>query len=351
VRSPLQPHLFFKPTHPITKVPRMFDPTKPKDILELQDSDLSWFLPDAEDDRHEYKSSVIEKNEKSSNKSLGDKIAKAASGFWNSGGGLFVVGVDDNGKPDGGISLSVGNQSRQDWIDTIISQVTPRSPYVIHSIQNSTNCVNIEPDKAVFLIGFCESEIGPHMANDNRYYIRAGAHTEPANHFFVEAIHARRGLRTPLLRHIVRYKPGNSTIIQLGIVALNAASAINVSVENVSVETDVALPDSFISCLDERFSLQVPIISEQFPWFFDIAQIMIGRQKLLPFNINLSYFDIANRRYQESLEVDIDRQLGRNLSSDKGTNNIEKELKDIVKEIKQLQTAIKDVEKTIKSKK
>ena len=78
----------------------MFDPTKPKDILELQDSDLSWFLPDAEDERHEYKSSVIEKNEKSSNKSLGDKIAKAASGFWNSGGGLFVVGVDDNGKPD-----------------------------------------------------------------------------------------------------------------------------------------------------------------------------------------------------------------------------------------------------------
>jgi len=338
--------LFVKSTPPSIKVPQMFDPTKPDDILKLSDNDLSWFLPDAEDSRHEYKSSVIEKNEKSSsNKSLGDKIAKAASGFWNSGGGLFVVGVDDNGKPDGGISFSVGNQSRRDWIDTIISQVTPRGSYRIHSIENSSNGVNIEPGKAVFLIGFCESEIGPHMANDNRYYVRAGAHTEPASHFIVEAIHARRGFRTPLLRHIVRYKPGKSTIIQLGIVALNAASAIN-----VSVETDT-LSSVLISHFGEKISLQVPIISEQFPLFFDMAQIMIDRQTLLPFNINLSYFDIANRTYQQSLEVDIDRQLGRNLSSDKGTDGIEKELKNIVTEIKQLQTAVKDVEKTIKSKK
>jgi predicted HTH transcriptional regulator len=204
----------------------MFDPTKPNDILELEDLDLSEFLPSAEDDRHEYKSSAI-KNDKE----LGDKIAKAASGFWNSGGGLFVVGVDGNGQPDGGISLNVGRQSRRDWIDQAISQVMPKSCYVIHSIENSSGCMNIEQGKAVFLIGFGESEIGPHMANDHRYYIRAGAHTEPASHFIVEAIHARRGLRTPLLSHLVRRKPGNSRVIQLGIVVLNAAAAINVSIK------------------------------------------------------------------------------------------------------------------------
>lgn len=303
----------------------MFNPTKPDDILELQDSDLSWFLPDAEDDRHEYKSSAVK------NESLGDKIAKAASGFWNSGGGLFAVGVDGNGKPDGGISLNVGRQSRRDWIDQVISQVTPRGSYAIRSIENSSNCVNIEPGKAVFLIGFCESEIGPHMANDNRYYIRAGAHTDPAGHFIVEAIRARRGLRTPLLRHIVRRKPGNSRVIQLGIVALNAASAIN-----VSVKTDTALPDLLSSRLDEIFSLEVPIISEQFPLFFDIAQTLIGRQEFPQFNINLTYSDLANRTYQERFKVDIERQLGPNLSSDKGTDSIVQQLKDIAKVIKTL---------------
>jgi hypothetical protein len=204
----------------------MFDPTKPNDILKLEDLDLSEFLPSAEDDRHEYKSSAI-KNDKE----LGDKIAKAASGFWNSGGGLFVARVDGNGKPDGGIFLNVGRQSRRDWIDQVISQVTPKSAYAVHSIEDKGCGCNIEPGKGVFLIGFGESEIGPHMANDHRYYIRAGAHTVSANHFIVEGIHARRGLRTPLLSHLVRRKPGNIRVIQLGIVVLNAAAAINVSIK------------------------------------------------------------------------------------------------------------------------
>ena len=283
----------------------MFDPTKPNDILKLEDLDLSEFLPSAEDDRHEYKSSAI-KNDKE----LGDKIAKAASGFWNSGGGLFVVGVDGNGQPDGGISLSVGQQGRQsrrDWIDQAISQVMPKSCYVIHSIENSSNCMNIEPGKGVFLIGFGESEIGPHMANDHRYYIRAGAHTVSANHFIVEGIHARRGLRTPLLSHLVRRKPGNIRVIQLGIVVLNAAAAIN-----VSIKID-ALPKIFPSDSEEKVSLQIPVISEQFPLFFDIYEIRRDRQKVLPFDINLTYSDMANRTYQQNFEVDIVRQLGSNM--------------------------------------
>jgi len=300
----------------------MFDPTKPNDILELEDVDLSEFLPNAEDDRHEYKSSAI-KNDKE----LGDKIAKAASGFWNSGGGLFVVGVDGKGQPDGGISLNVGRQSRRDWIDRAISPVMPKSCYVIHSIENSSSCMNIEQGKAVFLIGFGESEIGPHMANDHRYYIRAGAHTEPASHFIVEAIHARRGLRTPLLSHLVRRKPGNSGVLQLGIVVLNAAAAINVSIKFDE------LPKIFASNLEEKVSLQIPIISEQFPLFFDICRIMSGRQELPPFEINLTYSDMANRTYQQNLEVDIARQLGPNISPDDGYGRIEQELRKIARAI------------------
>lgn len=297
----------------------MFDPTKPNDILELEDLDLSRFLPSAEDDRHEYKSSAIKKD-----KELGYKIAKAASGFWNSGGGLFVVGVDGNGQPDGGISLNVGRQSRRDWIDQAISQVTPKSAYVVHSIENSGGGLNIESGKGVFLIGFGDSEIGPHMAHDHCYYIRAGAHTLPAGHFIVEAIRARRGLRTPLLSHIVRLKPGNSKVIQLGIVALNAASAIN-----VCVQADMLPKSITVAQLDESFSLRCPFISEQFPLFFDISLMMIGRVELPPFNIKLTYSDIANRTYDQSFEVDIERQLGPNLSSDKGTDAIVEKLKDI----------------------
>jgi hypothetical protein len=48
----------------------------------------------------------------------------------------------------------------------------------------------------------------------------------------------------------------------------------------------------------------------------------------------LTYSDIANRTYQQSFEVNIDRQLGPNLSSDNGYDRIEKELKNITKAIK-----------------
>jgi hypothetical protein len=59
-------------------------------------------LPASEDDKFEYKSSAT------AMLALRDKIGKAASGFWNSGGGVFVVGVDGTRKPDGGIAKTVG---------------------------------------------------------------------------------------------------------------------------------------------------------------------------------------------------------------------------------------------------
>src|SRR5262249_36987859 len=155
---------------------------------------------------------------------------------------------------DGGISLTVGRQSRRDWIDQAISRVTPRAHYVVHSIEEKGAGLNITTGKAVFLIGYGESDLGPHMAPDNCYYIRAGAHTVPASHFIVEAIHARRGLRTPLLRHIVRRKPGNASVLQLGIVALSEVPAIDVSI------LPDPLPEWLAKWSMNKFPLQVPVI-------------------------------------------------------------------------------------------
>ncbi len=51
-------------------------------------------VPSKEDDRFEFKSS------RTLQKDLGKKIAAAVSAFGNSGGGILVVGVDKEGKPD-----------------------------------------------------------------------------------------------------------------------------------------------------------------------------------------------------------------------------------------------------------
>jgi hypothetical protein len=148
-----------------------FNPRQPSSILTWTETEIT-ALPPQEDDGFEYKSSLT------TDADLATKLGRAASGFWNSGGGAFVAGVDGKGQPDGGISDLVGRQSRRDWADQVIAKVAPSASYSVVSISSSNGSLNIQPNKHVLAIGFGESYAGPHMANAGRYYIRAGAHTD-----------------------------------------------------------------------------------------------------------------------------------------------------------------------------
>lgn len=310
----------------------MFDPSNLDAILSVEDADLS-FLPSTEDERHEYKSG------KTQDTALAEKIAKAASGFWNSGGGLFVAGVDGRGHADGGVTLNVGRQSRRDWIDQAISQVTPQASYVVHCIEDGGAGLNIAQGSGVFLIGFGASQVGPHMAPDNRYYIRAGAHTVSASHFIVEAIHARRGARVPILRHVVRYKPGSASTLQIGFVALGEVPAIDVSIR---IEP---LPEWLSGSSTDTFPIQVSVISEQFPFFFDFHILTIENSKLPTFQAELAYTDTVGRQYQQIIQIDTDRQLGPNLDFEVGLKDVERSLRNIESAIKHIAFAIQHFEK------
>lgn len=255
-------------------------------------------LPAAEDDRHEYKSSLTKDSE------LSDKVAKAASGFWNSGGGLFVIGVDGNGKTDGGITKTVSRQSRRDWIDQAILRVTPLASYSIDFAESSSETPSISPGNVVVLIRFAVSETGPHMAHDNRYYIRVGAHTLPASHFLVEAIHARRGLRAPFLRHVVRRKPESSGVLQIGILCLNNAPALDVEFRLEPIPRWMA---------HTRFPLTVPVISNENPYYLDFHILTMNDIGFGVFTIIINYSDMSGRKFSTSLAVDADKQLGPNL--------------------------------------
>ena len=117
----------------------MFDPTNLQQIRQWRDADLAGHLLTAEDERHEFKSSLT------SDTDLAGKIGKAASGFWNSGGGLFVAGVDGTGSPDGGIADTVSRQPRREWIDQHIGRLAPRGDYVVHAISDQGACLRIQP--------------------------------------------------------------------------------------------------------------------------------------------------------------------------------------------------------------
>jgi hypothetical protein len=252
--------------------------------INLEIFDLSQ-LPSTENDDFEFKSGATPHND------LSKKLSCAASGFANSGGGCFVVGVGGDGNADGGFPLKISRQDLRDWVDQAIHRVEPAPKYEIKLIQDSVGRGTIQPTSAVLLVVIHESYIGPHMAPDNHYYIRAGAHTVKAKHFIVDAIWAKRHFSKPRLTHLLRLKPDNGGAIQLGILALTDVPAIN-------VEIKIAPLPGLLKQQAEVFPLNLSLIDRNNPFFIDI-QVLSQAQPRLEESISLEveYHDLADNLY------------------------------------------------------
>lgn len=250
-------------------------------------------IPTAEDDEFEFKSSTTPIHE------LGKKLACAASGFANSGGGVFLVGVDANGNADGGLPLLIGRQDLRDWVDQIIHQVQPAPKYDINLISYSLGRGSIAANCNVLAVGFAESYFGPHMAPDHRYYIRAGAHTVAARHFIVDAIWAKRHFSKPRLAHVFRTKPEYSRTVQLGIVSLTTSPAID-------VEIMLAPLGELLQHMDKYFPLKIPVIDSDNAFFFDVSTWHMMKERFGD-NVELSvtYKDLAGNAYEYRTKLDI----------------------------------------------
>jgi predicted HTH transcriptional regulator len=140
--------------------------------------DLS-ILPSSEDDKFEFKSSRTPHSE------LKKKISASTSAFANSGGGYFIAGVDDSGSADGGLPETIGKADLRDWIDQIIHQIEPTPSYEVHLLDDLAGRGEVQPKHKVLIIEIEKSHLPPYMAQDGRYYIRAGAHTVRSRHFIV----------------------------------------------------------------------------------------------------------------------------------------------------------------------
>lgn len=290
----------------------------PNEIKNWEATKLSE-LPSNENNIYEYKSSRIDNN------GLKKVLLKAASGFWNSGGGLLVIGVNDNGEPDGGIEDYVGNTSRRDWIDQILLDVEPQGNYAINKINNAN--LNIEEEKAIYLIAFGKSQRGPHMASDNKYYMRAGAHTVPAPHFIVEAIYARRNLSLPLLRPTFRLKPQNSNVIQLGIIALNDAPAFEVKIDFDSIPPiyeEIKNPDEELLP-----PLEVGVINKKNPVYIDYGLVYRERSIEKSIICKLEYKDLTGDKKEDEFDLEVSDEIASVRAGRPSIEKIEKHLSKI----------------------
>lgn len=298
--------------------------------IDLENFDLSQ-LSSAEDDYFEFKQSATPWD------GLKKKLQCAASGFANSGGGCFVAGVDANGNSDGGIPLKKGRQDLRDWVDQIIHDVEPPPTYEIKLMVDAGERGHINQDSAVLLVYVYESNIGPHMAPDNHYYIRAGAHTVPAKHFIVDAIWAKRHVSKPRLTHLFRLKPEKENVIQLGVLTLTDSPAVDVKI------LISPLPE-LMKNVESLFPLKIPVVDRQIPFFFDIA-LFHGSTGSLNENtrIHIDYNDLAGNRYTYNTQLKLAGAIPPITIGSDNSDKVIQVLKSIDKSISSLKSSQKKV--------
>ncbi|MEO0562687.1 MAG: ATP-binding protein, partial [Chloroflexota bacterium] len=238
---------------------------------------------EGENDEYEFKSSKI------SEKDLMKEIQVAASAFWNSGGGVLMVGINDKGDIDGGIDDMIGRQRLRDWVDRVVSHVEPSGPYFIKLIYGEDGSERIGPNKVVLIVAYGESNNAPHMAPDKRYYVRAGAHSDPAGHFLIESIRARRRLQKPVLRGLLRSNAQTARVIELVVMSLNETPALDVRL------TFDGLPQSVQAAFDDRLPLYIPVIDRRHPFSMDASlfgmdETGFGKYRI---TLRLNYQDLA----------------------------------------------------------
>jgi hypothetical protein len=125
-------------------------------------------------------------------------LAKALSAFANSGGGSLIIGVDDNGIPDG-VERFKGDTPIRDWIEQKIPHLLeyPLSDFRVHTVEKSAKS-RIPPDREVVVIDVGDSAAAPHQSSQDKiYYRRQGGRSEPARHFDLELL--RQRLTNPIL--------------------------------------------------------------------------------------------------------------------------------------------------------
>jgi hypothetical protein len=256
-------------------------------------------LTNSETDIFEYKSSKVSLDE------LKNKISIAASAFWNSGGGIFIAGVDDNGAVDGGIPCCKGRQDIRDWADTAIKQTEPLGEYEIHLIGHDGNAGYIEEGKVVLIIKFKESYIVPHMAYDKKYYIRAGAHSAGANHFQVEALRSLRNFTKPNLRGIMRFHPTKPRTEELVIISINDSVALDVKL------TFDPFPLLLKKHFEDEFPLEIAAIDKSNPFRMDMS--LFGSRKQAfgekPVKLIMMYKDVLGNKYRSEQWISPQKNL------------------------------------------
>jgi hypothetical protein len=276
-------------------------------------------FPTAEDDQFEFKSSLT------TDEQIKGKLPYAVSAIANSGGGIFFWGLDDSGNADGGVSPLKGNKSRRDWLDNLIHQHVKSTPrYQIKDFDDCEGRGHLDAGKVIVAVIIPESATAPHVAPDGHYYIRAGAHTVRAPHFVVESIFSRRQVGKPVISHVLRHKPDNVQIIQLGVIALTDAPALDVQISFEPLKKEMVL-------FRQDLPIQVPVVDRSTAFYMDVTTMVDVVEELGEgVALSIKYRDLMGNEYTHTNSTPLAKALPPIVYGiDNHLKNISKHIEDI----------------------
>ena len=132
--------------------------------------------------------------------SLLGSLAKQVSAFANSGGGVIVLGVDNDRNVDGVPALQ-GRTSTREWLEQTIPTLVVYTlrEYRVHQVARDAAASRIPANRHLIVVEIGDSPLAPHQcdkdggqARRGMYYYRQGSNSVPAPHFHLELLRQRR---------------------------------------------------------------------------------------------------------------------------------------------------------------
>ena len=118
-------------------------------------------------------------------------LSKQVSAFVNGSGGLLFVGINDEGRIDGGVPTMLKGGGTRAWLEDLVSAcVSPTLPRCnIFEVTSRTDGQSaILKDHAVYVIELPASQDAPHQSKDHRYYLRIAGKSRPMGHVHVQDV-------------------------------------------------------------------------------------------------------------------------------------------------------------------
>lgn len=134
-------------------------------------------------------------------------LSKQLSAFANGGGGRIVIGVDDEGRVDGGARTDLKSGGTRSWLEDICPGLVdpPLATFNVHEVVAEREGSRIGLGRAVYVIELPASDAAPHQALDHRYYLRIAGKSRPMGHVHLQDVLRRTQHPRVFVRRVAPY--------------------------------------------------------------------------------------------------------------------------------------------------